>query len=95
MKDRHKLITRLFIILFSVSVSVTVIPCGTINTHGLFGETISSVITDYEEETAIQESHVYEKRKQISGINIYNKWLEIWILKQLGSKINNCAGANT
>lgn len=79
MKDRHRLIARLFVLFFSVSVSVAVLPCGIINTHGLFGEITSSVVTDGEEESAIQESRIYEKQKQISGINIYNKWLEIWI----------------
>lgn len=79
MKDNHKLIARLFILLFTVSVSVTVLPCGIINTHGLFGEVTSSTVTDYEEDSSFIENRVHEKRNQIQGINIYNLWFEIWI----------------
>ena len=45
MKEKKQWLIRLFIILFSVSVSVAVLPCGIINTHGLFGEITSSTIT--------------------------------------------------
>ena len=38
MKEKKQWLIRLFIILFSVSVSVAVLPCGIINTCGLFGE---------------------------------------------------------
>ena len=46
MKEKKQWLIRLFIILFSVSVSVAVLPCGIINTHGLFGEITSSTITN-------------------------------------------------
>ena len=59
LKDRHRLIARLFVLFFSVSISVAVLPCGIINTHGLFGEITSSVVTDGEEESTIQESCIY------------------------------------
>lgn len=79
MKDKKYWFIRLFIILFSISVSVAVIPCGIINTHGLFGEIIASTVTNDEDKSSFQESNVFENRKQIKGINIYNTWFEIWI----------------
>lgn len=79
MKDKKQWIIRLFIILFSISVSVTVLPCGIINIHGLFGEITTSTVTNGEDKSCFQESCAFENRKQITGINIYNIWFEIWI----------------
>lgn len=79
MKDKKQWIIRLFIILFSISVSVTVLPCGIINTHGLFGEIATSTVTNDADKSDFWESYVFENRKQITGINIYNIWFEIWI----------------
>jgi len=78
MKEKKQWLIRLFIILFSVSVSVAVLPCGIINTHGLFGEITSSTITN-DDNSSFQESRVIENRRQIKGINIYNIWFEVWI----------------
>lgn len=78
-KDKKQWIIRLFIILFSISVSVTVLPCGIINTHGLFGEITTSTVTNDKDKSCFQESRVFENKKQIIGINIYNIWFEIWI----------------
>ncbi|MCI6812884.1 MAG: hypothetical protein SOX11_03405 [Lachnospiraceae bacterium] len=71
MKEKKQWLLRLFIILFSASVSVAVLPCGIINTHGLFGEIISSTIANDDDNSSFQESRVFENRKQIKGINIY------------------------
>ena len=79
MKEKKQWLIRLFIILFSVSVSVAVLPCGIINTHGLFGEITSSTITNDDDNSSFQESRVFENRKQIKGINIYNIWFEVLI----------------
>ena len=79
MKEKKQWLIRLFIILFSVSVSVAVLPCGIINTHGLFGEITSSTITSDDDNSSFQESRVFENRKQIKGINIYNIWFEVLI----------------
>lgn len=78
MKEKKQWLIRLFIILFSVSISVAVLPCGIISTHGLFGESISSAITN-DDNSSFQESRVFENRKQIKGINIYNIWFEVLI----------------
>ena len=82
MKEKKQWLIRLFIILFSVSVSVAVLPCGIINTHGLFGEITSSTITSDDDNSSFQESRVLENRKQIKGINIYNIWFEVLIYIQ-------------
>lgn len=79
MKDKKQWFIRWFIVLFSISVSVTVLPCGIINTHGLFGEVTASTVTNDEDKSSFQESHFFENRKQIIGISIYNIWFEIWI----------------
>ena len=79
MKENKKWLIRLFIILFSASVSWAVLPCGIINTHGLFGEITSSTIINDEDNSSFQESRVFENRKQIKGINIYNIWFDVWI----------------
>ena len=78
MKEKKQWLIRLFIILFSASVSVAVIPCGIINTYGLFGEIISSTVIS-EENSSFQESSVFENRKQMKEINIYNVWFDVWI----------------
>lgn len=39
----------------------------------------TSTVTYDEDKSSFQESHFFENRKQIIGINIYNIWFEIWI----------------
>ncbi len=45
MNSKSKFILRLFIIIFTVSISVTVIPSEVFNIYGLFGEIKSSTVT--------------------------------------------------
>lgn len=69
---------RLFLALFTLSVSVTVIPCGIVNVHGLFGEITSSIVT--EDEARIVEntaSRQMQKLRKAQGINIFNIWFEL------------------
>ena len=76
-EKRHWLV-RLFILLFSVSVSVSVLPSNIINVHGLFGEVNTSVVTE-DTEQATEEISVRrtQKAKQTKGINIFNSWFEL------------------
>lgn len=47
-------ILRLFFVLFTMSVSVAILPCGIINVHGLFGEvTTYVVVEDIEQEIGL------------------------------------------
>ena len=78
-KEKKQRLIRLFIFLFSVSVSVTVLPCGIINTHDLFGQLISSTITEDDDKSCFEERSVYENRKQTKGINIFNIWFDVLI----------------
>lgn len=81
MDKRKYWVIRLFFVLFTMSVSVTVLPCGIINTHGLFGEVISStVVEDREREIADIQSIYREKVQKEKGINIINIWFEVLIL---------------
>lgn len=77
MNKRHRFFMRLFILLFTVSVSVTIIPCISINVIGLFGEIkSSSVINDNKIHGAI-EKQVYIKSHKNKGTNIINIWYEL------------------
>lgn len=76
-KKRHWAI-RLFLVFFTISVSVAVIPCGIINIHGLFGEIVTSIAAeDKEQETVHIKSIAHEKVQTIKGVNIFNIWFEI------------------
>lgn len=79
--DKKSWIIRLFLAFFTLSVSVTVIPCGVINTYGLFGETTASFITEDKEQTIANETAKSLNRHQkVKGSNIFNIWFEILVL---------------
>lgn len=76
-KKRHWAI-RLFLVFFTISVSVAVIPCGIINVHGLFGEIVASTAAeDKEQETVHMKSINYGKIQAVKGVNIFNSWFEV------------------
>jgi hypothetical protein len=79
MKNKKQWLIRLLILLFTVSVSITVIPCGIINAIGLFGEVKSSTVTEYKEIEKVNVRQVFVKRQQTKGETIYNIWYEVWI----------------
>lgn len=71
-------IIRLFFVLFAVSVSVVVLPCGIINVHGLFGEIVTSTVVEDEEQEIVNIKSVdYKKVQTAKGTNIFNVWFEI------------------
>ena len=73
-------ILRLFFVLFTMSVSVAILPCGTINVHGLFGETITSTAVEDEEQEIVNVKSIrHEKIQTVKGTNILNAWFEILI----------------
>lgn len=77
MNKKHWIIRMLFVL----SVSVTVIPCGVINTYGLFGETTASFITEDKEQTIVNENaKSINKNQKIKGRNVFNIWFEILVL---------------
>ena len=67
-------IPRLFFVLFTISVSVVILPCGIINVHGLFDEITAHVIVEDKEQEIISIKVQTEK-----GINILNIWFELLI----------------
>ena len=77
MNKRHHFLMRLFILLFTVSVSVTVIPCNSINVIGLFGEIKSSSVINDNKIYEAKEKQVYIKSHKNKGINIINIWYEL------------------
>lgn len=79
MYRKKKVLLRLLLFLFTVSVSVTVIPCGIVNTPGLFGEVRSSTVTEDRGAEKAEASRVSVKRNLVKGPFYYNIWFEIWI----------------
>lgn len=78
MSKRKYWITSLFLLLFTMSISVTVFPCGIINVYGLFGEVITSaIIEDKEQKIDNIKSIKYEKVQTAKGVNIFNVWFEM------------------
>lgn len=68
----------LFFVLFTISVSVTVLPCVIFFVHGLFGEITTFAITkDEDQEIGIAKSRCHENIRQTKGINNINSWFEI------------------
>jgi hypothetical protein len=80
MDKRNRWVTRLFLIFFTISVSVAVLPCGIINARGLFREEITStVVEDKEQEIVNIKSIDHKKAHTAKGENILNVWFEILI----------------
>ena len=73
-------INRLFIVLFAMSVSVAILPCGIINVQGLFGEVTTYVVVEDKEQEIVSIKDVDHKKFQTAkGINILNIWFELLI----------------
>lgn len=78
MEKKKKWILRLFLIFFTMSVSVAVLPCGIINCYGLFGEATTCVVDEEKEQEIINIKHIdSEKAQTAKGANIFNIWFEI------------------
>lgn len=74
-------ILRLFFVLFTISVSVAILPCGIINVHSLFGEITAHVIVKDKEQEIISIKDAGCKKVQTAkGINILNIWFELLII---------------
>lgn len=71
---------QLYLLLFTLSVSVTVIPSGSVNVQGLFGELKSSMVTEsgvVSENLAVKQM---KKVQKVKGVNVLNAWFEWMIL---------------
>ena len=79
MKSKHSLFIHLFILLFTVSVSVTIFPCYDTYTSGLFGEVRSSVVSEDDNFLEELDKQDYVKSNN-KGINIINIWYELWCI---------------
>ena len=74
-------ILRLFFVLFTMSVSVAILPCGIINVHGLFGEVTTYVVVEDKEQEIVSIKDVDNiKIQTVKGINILNMWFELLII---------------
>lgn len=78
MNHKSKLLFRLAIVLFTVSISTAVIPSGLINAYGLFGEVKSSTVTEQNRKNTEEITSTFEKSNTVKGINIYNVWF--WLV---------------
>lgn len=78
--DKKYWIIRLFFVLFTVSVSATVLPCAIINVHGLFGEIVTSTAVEDKEQKIVNiQSNDHEKVQSVKGVNIPNVCFEILV----------------
>lgn len=78
MNNKKHWIIHLFIMLFTISISVAIVPCGVVNVYGALGEVYSSVTVEAEKETQLARAEVSKARKT-KGINIYNLWFIICV----------------
>lgn len=73
-KKNSQRLMRLFLLLFALSVTVPIIPCSYIPSHGMFGELKSLVIVNENSaEIGDTSSKITVRRKQ-KGKNIFNLW---------------------
>lgn len=77
MEKKKRWLLRLFILLFSASVSIAVLPSNIVNVYGLFGEITSSSVTEDKDSEIVDVRQIYKLSKLIKGINIYNIWFEV------------------
>ena len=78
MKRENHWMMRLCIVLFSISVSVAIVPCGIVNVYGALGEKYSSVAIEIEKETQQVKTEVSKVKKE-KGINIFNIWFTLYV----------------
>ena len=79
MNSKNKFLFRLFLVLFTVSISAAAIPGEIINVYGLFGEVKASTVT-WENKTETEEiAPAFEKSDAVRSTAIYNRWREIAI----------------
>ena len=79
MKKENYWMMRLFMLLFSISVSVAIVPCGVVNVYGALGEVYTPVTIEAEKETQLVKAEVYKARKE-KGINVYNVWFILCVI---------------
>ena len=79
MKRENHWMMRLFILLFSISVSVAIVPCDVVNIYGALGEVYSSVTIEAEKETQLVKAEVSKDGKE-KGINVYNVWFLLCVI---------------
>ncbi len=75
-----KVSVLLFIILFTLSISIIAIPCSLVNVYGLFGEVKSIAVMEEEQTKKGEYASVYEKHCSVKRNNIYNIWFEIAVI---------------
>ena len=80
MNYKSPVFLRWFIFLFTVSISVTVIPCCSIYALGLFGEVKSSTVTEDDNFLEESEKQIYANPHKYKGTNIINIWYELWCI---------------
>ena len=78
MKNRRQWIIHLLIMLFTISVSVAMVPCGLVNIYGALGEVYSSVTIEAEKDAQFYKEEA-SKASKVKGINVYNVWFILYV----------------
>jgi hypothetical protein len=72
---KRKLITLLYMWLFTVSITTTVIPCSVINIFGLLGEVKAATVSENRfSVTSLIKAKFLAVKRYIRGSNKYNYW---------------------
>ena len=79
MKKENQWMRCLFFLLFSISVSVAIVPCGVVNIYGALGEVYSSITIEAEKEIQLVKAEAFKTRKE-KGINVYNVWFVLCVI---------------
>ena len=81
---KYNWMLRLFLVLFTLSISATILPCEVVCARGLFGEiTATVVVQDTEQEITENRSEHQEKVHKAKVLAIFNPWFEQWIAVEL------------
>ena len=78
MHIKKEFLVRLFILLFTISASVTIISCSSIVAFGLFGEVKSSTVKEDDSFPEELKKQTITKTHKSKGKNIINLWYELW-----------------
>lgn len=79
MNKKGNFILHLLFVLFTISVWAAVIPCGSINIYGLFGEVESTIVINKNHADTEEIKSTHKDRTTSKGINVYNVYFELVI----------------
>ena len=80
MSRKENFLLRRFLIFFTLSVSVAVIPCGIVTAYGIFGEARTFVVTEEGSAGAEEVAPVVKSARAVRQARLYPVWLLVDVL---------------